>query len=133
MNTVEDLKGHTLSAATSDETTVTFTLADGRKYQLYHQQDCCEGVYVESIVGDLNDLVGSPLLMVEEAISKQKYVPGSIEHVTERLMPTDDHADNSSNTWTFYKFATIKGYVDIRFHGSSNGYYSEGVDFGEIE
>lgn len=97
---------------------VVFQLEDGSGYRLYHEQDCCENVYIESIVGDLSDLVGEPILRAEES-TNQKFVYG-------------DGWVNDSGTWTFYKFATRKGYVDIRWFGESNGYYSESVDFEEF-
>ena len=93
-----------------------FWLADGRAYMFSHHQQCCEEVCIESIVGDLEDLVGSPLLMAEEVCNEEK----------------SGKYDDSA-TWTFYKFATLKGYVDVRWVGSSNGYYSESVDHGFLE
>jgi hypothetical protein len=87
------------------------------EYRMYHDQNCCECVGVESIVGDLDDLIGTPLLRVEEAMSNVDPFP------VEREYPPD------SMTWTFYKLATKKGYVDIRWFGESNGYYSERVSF----
>lgn len=89
-----------------------FTTEDGTVYEFVHSQDCCESVYIESIVGELSDLVGVRLNMAEE--------------VSCDLPPPGDY-EPESYTWTFYKFATIKGYVDVRWFGSSNGYYSEGV------
>jgi len=91
-----------------------FETAQGERFMFSHQQDCCERVDINDIVGDLQDLVGEPLLLAEE-------VQGET--------PVDfNEREYESVTWTFYKFATRKGYVDVRWLGESNGYYSEGVD-----
>ena len=92
-----------------------FVFDDGSVYEMYHDQNCCESVYLYDIIGDMGSLIGSPLTMAEE--------------VTSRIDPEgykgDAHYD--SFTWTFYKFATLKGYVTLRWLGESNGYYSETV------
>lgn len=110
---VDVLKGKTLSNIKADDYEIVFETTDGERYRMYHEQDCCESVKVEDIVGDLEDLVGSELLIAEEVDGES---------------PADFEA-YESYTWTFYKFATRKGYVDIRWLGQSNGYYSESVSF----
>jgi hypothetical protein len=77
-----------------------FETANGERFMFSHQQDCCERVDINDIVGDLQGK--TPVDFNEE--------------------------DHESVTWTFYKFATRKGYVDVRWLGESNGYYSESVD-----
>jgi hypothetical protein len=101
---------------------IIFTCEDGRQYKMYHSHECCEDVCIEDIVGDLEDLVGTPILRAEEV---SNYEPTSEEDINK----TSEAEEYGSCTWTFYKFATIKGYVDIRWYGESNGYYSESVDF----
>lgn len=115
------LEGRTLRSVTRDETneTVDFVTVEGECFRLHHSQDCCECVVVEDVCGDLNDLVGTPILLAEESMSD--------------TAPSGSEARDDCDQWTFYKLRTIKGSVDIRWHGSSNGYYSVGVDFDRID
>ena len=112
---IEDMVGKVFTSIRNEDTELVFENATER-FVFFHSQDCCEHVSIEDICGDLEDLVGEPLLLAEE-----------VEGVT----PVEfNEADHESVTWTFYKFATRKGYVDVRWFGESNGYYSEGVSLG---
>lgn len=119
----EMLKGLTLTAIEGKvgDDTITFTTIDGRCFKLYHDRDCCEYVSVEDICGDLDDILNSPILLAEEVTSNEN--PKGV---------TKPQFQHTSFTWTFYKIATMKGSVTIRFYGESNGYYSESVDFIEV-
>ena len=121
---VDVLKGKTLSSVSADgNEEIVFTTVDGDVYRMFHSQDCCESVYIESIVGELQDLVGEPILVAE-----------ANENLFDILKNAGkEEESDESYTWTFYKFATRKGYVDIRWYGSSNGYYSESVDFVKVK
>lgn len=127
MNRFEDLVGKTLTKAEHVENRyddwIVFTLDDGTQCKLFHDQDCCEAVNINDICGDLNDLVGSPILLAEEVTNREEHPQDLAQDDWRR------ESYNDSFTWTFYKLATVKGAVTIRWYGSSNGYYSEGVDF----
>jgi hypothetical protein len=117
---LSDLIGKTMASViqsnSGDGDEIVFTSTTGDIYKLYHAQDCCESVYIEDITGSLDMLVGHPILVAEES-SNRDHLDGS------------DDASSESFTWTFYKFGTVMGWVDIRWFGSSNGYYGESVDF----
>lgn len=89
---------------------IVFTRDDDATFKMYNIQDGYEDVYIEEIIGDLNDLIGYKILQYEEVIK---------EYDTENMVQ-----------WTFYKFATIKGYVTLRWYGFA-GYYSVNVTFEE--
>ena len=112
---IEDMVGKVFTSIRNEDTELVFENATER-FVFFHSQDCCEHVSIEDVCGDLEDLVGEPLLIAEEVSGET---------------PVDfNEAEHESVTWTFYKFATRKGYVDVRWLGESNGYYSESVSLG---
>lgn len=110
----DDLQGRVLVRVEQiDNNELRFYLTDSHYVRMHHNQDCCESVSIEDVVGDLDDLVGTPLLLAEE-----------VDNYDEE--PSEEYYE--SYTWTYYRFRTIKGSVDIRWYGTSNGFYSERVD-----
>jgi len=106
--------GETIVSIENKTDELKFICLSGNTYTMYHDQDCCESVSIDDIVGDLNDLIGEPVLKASED--------------TNRNEPKRSEYDESF-TWTFYNISTIKGHVTIKWYGTSNGYYSESVSF----
>ena len=76
--------------------------------RMFHEQDCCENVRVEDVVGDINDILGRELKLSE-------------------VVTNHNDLEYGSSTDTWYKFVTMEGAVTLRWLGTSNGYYSERV------
>jgi hypothetical protein len=101
------IKSITLEQDT-EEVLITFT--DGSSIRQFHEQDCCENVWVSQVDGMVQRHIGAELYSIEE---KEEF---------------DDSDEYESCTWTFYSMKTSKGYLDWRWQGVSNGYYSESVE-----
>ena len=114
----ESLKGKTLTKCyyNRNDNEIFFETED-EIFKMYHDQDCCESVYVEDICGDLDDLIGSEIIVAEKRTNDDN--------------PLSEY--DESFLWTFYEIRTMKGSVTIRWYGSSNGYYSESVDFVKVK
>lgn len=113
--TIEEFKGKIfkdifIKEDGEGEDRISFTTNTNAVYNMYHEQNCCEEVYIESINGNIADLLNTPVILAE------------------KITETGDN-DNGweTYTWTFYKIGTIKGTVTIRWNGGSNGDYSEEV------
>lgn len=118
---VSELLGKTLTRVEKiADDAIEFCADDGSQYVMFHDQDCCEHVSIEDINGELDWLVGSPIVLAEESTNKDSDPPGVD-------VPPDHWRE--SWTWTFYRIATEKGLVVIRWYGESNGYYSEKANF----
>lgn len=114
MSAFEALVGKTLrEVKVSGDYKITFTVDETESYDMYHPQDCCEDVWIEDICGDLQSLVGKPILFADESsneIDERKKAGRNLE-------------------WTFYRIGNINGSVVIRWCGDLETYYSVKVAF----
>jgi hypothetical protein len=92
------LKDKIINKIEKDDDEIRFYLSDCI-VALFHEQNYYENVHVDKIDGCLDDLLEHPVLLAEEVCKE----------------------------WTFYRLATIKGYVTITFRSDSNDYYSVSV------
>ena len=105
-----ELLGKTLSEITISESSIDFITNTGIAYSQYHEQDCCENVWLDDYDGEITWLLGSEILQAEEVIDS-KYNSEALESIT----------------YSFYKLSTVKGSCTFNWRGESNGYYSETV------
>lgn len=108
-----DLVGLTVTAWQQDVEELRVETKENRTFVWKHNQDCCENVEIDDVSGLPSDLIGLPLLVSELTVQEGE--------------KNYDH-----ETWSFYRFATERGWVVVRWYGTSNGYYSETVDMYEV-
>lgn len=114
---MEELVGRTIKSidgCTVGSDNILITFEDDSTIEFYHSQDCCECVDVEDVVGNPEKHIGATLYGID------------VKSNSDSLKPDLEY---DSYTWTFYTIKTSAGYLDIRWFGSSNGYYSESVEF----
>lgn len=109
----EDLVGKTIDKVEVLDERIIFTVGH-LTYATYHLADCCESVDIEKVIGDLEDIVNTPILEAEESINNTDNPPPNTE----------------SWTRTFHRLKTVKGEVTFVWLGQSNGYYNEIPYFG---
>lgn len=106
-----ELKGKTLTKIeVLDDERIVFTTDDGKAFASYHMQDCCESVGIHETRGNIDDVLGSPILEANEACDSEANKPG-------------EYAE--SWTWTTQRLRTEKGELVFVWLGESNGYYGE--------
>ena len=108
----EDLKDQYIDkliiTGEGEDTRVFFYMLD-LVYELRHFQECCEDVELVDICGDVSDF--------ENAI-------------IHRAECNTRERNNGELTYSFYRLDSDKGSLVLRWTGTSNGCYSQEVDFG---
>ena len=116
---IKDMVGKKIAGIYYDEENFQI-LTDDCVYAFYHEQDCCESVWLTQVDGISDKIIGSRIVIAEVVTKTGE----------DGVIDTDEY---DSITWSFYKIGTNKGMIDFRWQGESNGYYSETVDLIKIE
>ena len=113
-----DLVGEVLDAVDIDreENQILLTTRSGRKFLVYHEQDCCETVAISDQDGNFDNLIGKPLIEARDFA----------------VDTGETESDYDSQTTTTLVFRVDDQTVISRWIGDSNGYYSESVDIAEL-
>ncbi|MDL2250486.1 hypothetical protein LJC51_07535 [Lachnospiraceae bacterium OttesenSCG-928-J05] len=91
-----------------------FYLENGKHYKFFHDPVSDESALITDITGNLDDLRGQ--LIIAELVDNYDEM--------------DSYGDIFE--WTFYKFATAKGYVTVRWEGHGTTWYSTSVELVEV-
>ena len=108
---IENIVGRTISTVrlSTDGDELFLFFEGGGMAKLYHCQDCCESVVLETnSLEELSPLEGQTVLTAEEVVDY---------HTTE-------YGDQQ---YTFYNIQGNQSNANLRWYGESNGYYSIGV------
>jgi len=101
----------------ADNEEILLTTQSGRRFRVYHNQNCCENVNIVDTEGEWHTLLNKKLVEVKHT----EYDDG---------VPPYDGCE--SYTKTAILFRVDDATVISRWVGTSNGYYSETVDLAEI-
>lgn len=91
---------------------VVIETASGRTFRMYHVQDCCENVYIDATYGCANSILNK---VVDETTYFTDNYDGAYE----------------SGTISRFRIYCDGDYFEVKWIGTSNGYYGEGVSFYE--
>ena len=113
-----DLVGEVLDSVDIDkgENQILLTTRSGRRFMVYHEQDCCEKVQIVDQDGNFDNLIGKPIIEARDFA----------------VDTGESESDYDSQTTTTLVFRVDDQTVISRWIGDSNGYYSESVDIAEL-
>lgn len=102
---------------------ISFTDMEGTVYKFNSYHSGFSETFLEDIEGELSDLANSKIIIAEMVKKTENY-----NSDLKRASPYYDYSQ-----WVFYKFATLKGYVTIKWRCEASANYSSEVIIEKIK